>query len=187
MLPLSTVTGGDHGAGHLPGLSRRECGQTGWLGVVCRELDSEIACTPLNTLSVHLFVALSAYSVGCCQEMIRIVFKAVPERDFISLIVPSRTSLGSTRITVCDQVGNLPSLTDEEDFAVHVRPRPSQDPQLPVRRARVEDHGDLTPAFMHHGTVPRSTCGDHFLAELTEAQDEENHTVVWEVVQLLGS
>ncbi|XP_008581829.1 PREDICTED: uncharacterized protein C20orf26-like [Galeopterus variegatus] len=46
---------------------------------------------------------------------------------------------------------------------------------------RVEDHDDLMPVFMHHDTLLKQTYGEYFLAELIEAQDEENHAVVCEV------
>lgn len=46
---------------------------------------------------------------------------------------------------------------------------------------RVEDHDDLMPIFLHHDTVLKETYGEYFLAELIEAQDEENHAVVCEV------
>uniref|UniRef100_A0A2K5EBW6 Cilia- and flagella-associated protein 61 N-terminal domain-containing protein n=1 Tax=Aotus nancymaae TaxID=37293 RepID=A0A2K5EBW6_AOTNA len=108
------------------------------------------------------------------------VYKAVPELHFIFLIVPSYMSLGSTLITVFDQVGNIPCLTYEEDFAVHICHRHSHYPQLHVRKARVEDHDDLMPIFMHYDTILKETYGEYFLAELIEAQDEENHAVVCE-------
>ncbi|XP_032950137.1 cilia- and flagella-associated protein 61 isoform X2 [Rhinolophus ferrumequinum] len=144
--------------------------QDDWVSVF-RELDSEIPCTPLNTLFMHLFVAVNEYSVGCCKEIIRTVFKAVPELHFIFLIVPSYISL----------VGDMTSLTYDEDFAVHVCHRHNHYPQLHIRKARVEDHDDLMPIFMHHNTFLKATYGDYFLAELIEAQDEENHAVVCEV------
>ncbi|XP_026973890.1 cilia- and flagella-associated protein 61 [Sagmatias obliquidens] len=154
--------------------------QDDWVSVF-RELDSEIPCTPLNTLFMHLFVAVDEYSVGCCKEIIRTVFKAVPDLHFIFLIVPSYMSLGSTLITVFDQVGNIPSLTYDEDFAVHICHRHSHYPQLHIRKARVEDHDDLVPIFLHHDTILKETYGEYFLAELIEAQDEENHAIVCEV------
>ncbi|XP_007946388.1 cilia- and flagella-associated protein 61 [Orycteropus afer afer] len=154
--------------------------QDNWVSVF-RELDSDIPCTPLNTLFMHLFVAVDEYSVGCCKEIIRTVFKAVPELHFMFLIVPSYMSLGSTLITVFDQVGNVPSLTFEEDFAVYICHRHNHYPQLHVREARVEDHDDLVPIFMRHDTILKETYGEYFLAELIEAQDEENHAVVCEV------
>uniref|UniRef100_A0A8C8Z7A0 Cilia and flagella associated protein 61 n=1 Tax=Prolemur simus TaxID=1328070 RepID=A0A8C8Z7A0_PROSS len=147
-----------------------------------RELDSDIPCTPLNTLFMHLFVAVDEYSVGCCKEIIRTVFKSVPELHFIFLIVPFYMSLGSTLVTVFDQVGNIPCLTDSEDFAVYVCHRHNHYPQLHIRKARVEDHDNLMPVFTRYDTtVLRETYGEYFLAELIEAQDEENHAVVCEV------
>ncbi|XP_054551968.1 cilia- and flagella-associated protein 61 isoform X2 [Talpa occidentalis] len=154
--------------------------QDTWVSLM-KELDSEIPCTPLNTLFMHLFVAVDEYSVGCCKEIIRTVFKAVPELHFIFLIVPSYMSLGSTLITVFDQVGTVPSLKYNEDFAVHICHRHSHYPQLHIRKARVEDHDDLMPIFMHYDTILKETYGEYFLAELIEAQDEENHAVVCEV------
>ncbi|XP_036176862.1 cilia- and flagella-associated protein 61 [Myotis myotis] len=145
------------------------------------ELDKELPCTPLNTLFMHLFVAVDEFSTGCCKEIIRSVFKAVPELHFIFLIVPAYMSLGTTLITVFDQVGSIPNLTFNEDFAVHICHRHSHYPQLHVRKARVEDHDDLMPIFMQHDTILRATYGEYFLAELIEAQDEENHAVVCEV------
>ncbi|XP_076970906.1 cilia- and flagella-associated protein 61 isoform X3 [Tamandua tetradactyla] len=154
--------------------------QDDWVSLF-RELDSEIPCTPLNTLFMHLFVAVDEYSIGCCKEIIRTVFKAVPELHFIFLIVPVYMSLGSTLITVFTQVGSIPCLTFEEDFAVYVCHRHDHYPQLHIRRARVEDHDDLMPIFLHHDTILKETYGEYFLAELIEAQDEENHAVVCEV------
>uniref|UniRef100_A0A8C2NZL7 Cilia- and flagella-associated protein 61 N-terminal domain-containing protein n=1 Tax=Capra hircus TaxID=9925 RepID=A0A8C2NZL7_CAPHI len=45
----------------------------------------------------------------------------------------------------------------------------------------VEDHDDLMPIFLHHDTILKETYGEYFLAELIEAQDEENHAVVCEL------
>ncbi|CAO2578503.1 Cilia- and flagella-associated protein 61 [Lemmus lemmus] len=106
------------------------------------------------------------------------VFKAVPELHFIFLIVPTYVSLGSTLITVFDVVGNIPCLTYDEDFAVHICHRHDHYPQLHIRKARVEDHDDLMPIFMHYDNTLREIYGEYFLAELIEAQDEENHSVV---------
>uniref|UniRef100_G3U1T6 Cilia- and flagella-associated protein 61 N-terminal domain-containing protein n=1 Tax=Loxodonta africana TaxID=9785 RepID=G3U1T6_LOXAF len=111
----------------------------------------------------------------------RTVFRAVPELHFIFLIVPSYMSLGSTLITVFDQVGSVPCLTFDEDFAVYICHRHSHYPQLHIREARVEDHDDLMPIFMRYNTILKETYGEYFLAELIEAQDEENHAVVCEV------
>ncbi|XP_048204673.1 cilia- and flagella-associated protein 61 isoform X2 [Perognathus longimembris pacificus] len=154
--------------------------QDDWVSVF-RELDRDLPCTPLNTLFMHLFVAVDEYSVGCCKEIIKTVFKTVPELYFIFLIVPSFMSLGSTLITVFEQVGSVPCLAYSEDFAVYICHREKHYPQLHIRRARVEDHDDLMPIFMRFDSVLKETYGEYFLAELIEAQDEENHAVVCEV------
>ncbi|KAM7327194.1 hypothetical protein ACRRTK_013561 [Alexandromys fortis] len=164
--------------------------QDNWVSVF-EELDNEIPCTcfihtffllqPLNTLFMHFFVAVDEYATGCLKEIIRTVFKAVPELYFIFLIVPTYVSLGSTLITVFDLVGNVPCLTYDEDFAVHICHRHDHYPQLHIRKARVEDHDDLMPIFLHYDNTLREIYGEYFLAELIEAQDEENHAVVCEV------
>lgn len=46
---------------------------------------------------------------------------------------------------------------------------------------RVEDNDDLTPIFACQNDTLRETYGDYFLAELIEAQDEENMAIVCEV------
>ncbi|XP_028612807.1 cilia- and flagella-associated protein 61 [Grammomys surdaster] len=154
--------------------------QDDWISVF-RELDREIPCTPLNTLFMHFFVAVDEYATGCLKEIIRTVFKAVPELYFIFLIVPTYISLGSTLITVFDQVGNIPCLNYNEDFAVHICHRHNHYPQLHIRKARVEDHDDLMPIFMHYDNTLKEIYGEYFLAELIEAQDEDHHAVVCEV------
>lgn len=45
----------------------------------------------------------------------------------------------------------------------------------------MQDHDDLTPLFTQQSDKLAATYGDYFLAELIEAQDEENHAVVCEV------
>lgn len=45
----------------------------------------------------------------------------------------------------------------------------------------MEDHDNLMPIFMRHDTILKEMYGEYFLAELIEAQDEENHAVVCEV------
>lgn len=154
--------------------------QDNWISVF-RELDKEIPCTPLNTLFMHFFVAVDEYATGCLKEIIRTVFKAVPELYFIFLIVPTYVSLGSSLITVFDQVGNIPCLNYNEDFAVHICHRHNHYPQLHIRKARVEDHDDLMPIFMHYDNTLKEIYGEYFLAELIEAQDEDHHAVVCEV------
>ncbi|XP_068931588.1 cilia- and flagella-associated protein 61 [Petaurus breviceps papuanus] len=153
--------------------------QDEWLAIFC-ELDSELQCTPLNSLFMHLFVAIDEYAIGCCKEIIRTVFKAVPDLHFIFLVVPSYMSLGSTLVTVFEPLGIIPCFSFDEEFSVYVCRRHHHCPQLYIRQARVEDHDDLMPIFMRHDTSLREIYGEYFLAELIEAQDEENYSVICE-------
>ncbi|XP_072490657.1 cilia- and flagella-associated protein 61 isoform X2 [Notamacropus eugenii] len=153
--------------------------QDEWVTIFSK-LDSELQYTPLNSLFMHLFVAVDEYAIGCCKEIIRTVFKAVPDLHFIFLVAPSYMSLGSTLVTVFEPVGIIPCFSYDEEFTVFVCHRHHHCPQLYIRRARVEDHDDLMPIFMRHDTSLREIYGEYFLAELIEAQDEENYCVICE-------
>ncbi|XP_060630072.2 cilia- and flagella-associated protein 61 [Anolis sagrei] len=138
-----------------------------------------VRCTPLNTLFLHLFVTTDEYVVDCFHEIMKTVFKTVPELHFILLFVPSQEDLGldlSTAFVPMENKG--PTLQIE--YSLYVAHRHQYRPQLYVRHARVEDHDDLTPIFARHNDTLRETYGDYFLAELIEAQDEENIAVVCE-------
>uniref|UniRef100_A0A670Y9B6 L-amino-acid oxidase n=1 Tax=Pseudonaja textilis TaxID=8673 RepID=A0A670Y9B6_PSETE len=112
----------------------------------------ETKCTPLNTLFMHLFVAADEYAVSCCHEIMKTVFKTVPELHFVFLFIPFQEELGKDLSTFF--MDNL--------------------------ICRVEDHDDLTPIFSRHNDILRQTYGDYFLAELIEAQDENNLAAVCE-------
>ncbi|XP_006015481.2 cilia- and flagella-associated protein 61 [Alligator sinensis] len=141
---------------------------------------SNSKCTPLNTLFMHFFVAKEEYAVGCCQEIIRTVFNAVPELHFILLFIPSQEELGSGLATIFEEMVSIPDSTLDMDFTLFVCHRHQYGPLLYIRKARVEDHDDLMPIFMRHSETLRETYGEYFLAEMIEAQDEDNHAVVCE-------
>ncbi|KAH0618059.1 hypothetical protein JD844_017026 [Phrynosoma platyrhinos] len=140
----------------------------------------DIMCTPLNTLFMHLFVTTDEYAVDCCHEILKTVFKTVPELHFILLFVPSQEDLGIDLATAFVLMKIKPGSTLNMDYNLYVSHRHQYCPQLYVRYARVEDHDDLTPIFARHNDTLRQTYGDYFLAELIEAQDEENVAVVCE-------
>uniref|UniRef100_A0A8C8S1I2 Cilia and flagella associated protein 61 n=1 Tax=Pelusios castaneus TaxID=367368 RepID=A0A8C8S1I2_9SAUR len=131
-------------------------------------------CTPLNTLFMHLFVANDEYAVGCAPEIISFLLLSVETVELKDLNV--KNSLG----TCFEQMMCVPDSTIDVDFTLFVCHRHQHCPQLYIRKARVEDHDDLMPIFMHQNEILRETYGDYFLAELIEAQDEENHAVVCE-------
>ncbi|XP_070603105.1 cilia- and flagella-associated protein 61 isoform X2 [Erythrolamprus reginae] len=140
----------------------------------------EIKCTPLNTLFMHLFVATDEYAVHCCQEIMKTVFKTVPELHFIFVFVPFQEELGIDLAVAFEPIMNPFNSSLIMEYCLHVSHRHQYCPQLYIRSARVEDHDDLTPIFSRHNDTLRQTYGDYFLAELIEAQDENNLAVVCE-------
>ncbi|XP_042320316.1 cilia- and flagella-associated protein 61 [Sceloporus undulatus] len=140
----------------------------------------DIRCTPLNTLFMHLFVTTDEYALDCCQEILKTVFKTVPELHFILLFVPTQEDLGVDLSTAFVLMKIKPGSTFNMDYSLYVSHRHQYCPQLHVRYARVEDHDDLTPIFARHNDTLQQTYGEYFLAELIEAQDEENVAVVCE-------
>uniref|UniRef100_A0A670K7K1 L-amino-acid oxidase n=1 Tax=Podarcis muralis TaxID=64176 RepID=A0A670K7K1_PODMU len=89
-------------------------------------------------------------------------------------------SSGIDLATAFSPVESIAGSTWDSDCNLYVSHRHQYCPQLYVRCARVEDHDDLTPIFARHNDTLRKTYGDYFLAELIEAQDEENRAVVCE-------
>ncbi|XP_063155997.1 cilia- and flagella-associated protein 61 [Candoia aspera] len=136
--------------------------------------------TPLNTLFMHLFVTTDEYAVHCCHEIMKTVFKTVPELHFILLFIPSQEELGIDLAAAFVPVMDPLSSTLNMEYSLHVSHRHQYCPQLYIRCARVEDHDDLTPIFSRHNDTLRQTYGEYFLAELIEAQDENNLAVVCE-------
>ncbi|KAM4694219.1 cilia- and flagella-associated protein 61 [Discoglossus pictus] len=136
-------------------------------------------CTPINTLFMHIFVAQDEYSVQCTEEIIRVVFNAVPDLHFICLVAPSNVTLVQELDAIFEPMKNV-SKSTAADYSMYVCHRHKFCPQLYIRKARVEDHDDLMPIFIHHNDTLKATYGEYFLAELINAQDEENHAVVCE-------
>ncbi|XP_053103219.1 cilia- and flagella-associated protein 61 isoform X4 [Hemicordylus capensis] len=135
-------------------------------------------CTPLNTLFMHLFMARNECAADCSKEIMKTVFKTVPELHYILLFIPSQENLGTDLSAAFEQVKHVQD--SDTDYNLYVCHRHQFCPQLHIRIARVEDHDDLTPIFMCHNDTLRETYGEYFLAELIEAQDEDNLAVVCE-------
>ncbi|XP_072907485.1 cilia- and flagella-associated protein 61 [Hemitrygon akajei] len=136
--------------------------------------------TPVNTLFMHLFVAKPEFATGCAREIIRTVFNAVRELHFIILSVEKNVSLDPA---ISLLFAPLPQFkkTDSLHYTVTVCYRKDYVPVLHIRKARIEDHDDITPIFNEMTNTLRTTYGEYFLAELIEAQDEKNHAAVCEV------
>lgn len=139
-------------------------------------------CTPLNTLFMHLFVASDECAVDSSHEIMRTVFQTVPELHFILLFIPTPNNLGTDLSSSFEQVSVLrhPSVVEIDMYHLFVCHRHRYCAQLYIRIARVEDNDDLTPLFTSQNDTLKRTYGDYFLAELIEAQDEDNICVVCE-------
>ncbi|XP_035176848.1 cilia- and flagella-associated protein 61 isoform X5 [Oxyura jamaicensis] len=137
-------------------------------------------CTPLNTLFMHLFVAKEEYAAGCSQEIIRRVFIAIPEVQFILLFIPADENLEPGLETIFEKMITAPGSAVGTTFTLLVSPRHRYHPQLHVRKARLEDYNDLMPIWTRQSETLKETYSEYFLADIIEHQDEENQTVVCE-------
>ncbi|XP_042359745.1 cilia- and flagella-associated protein 61 [Plectropomus leopardus] len=135
-------------------------------------------CTPLNTLFLHLFVAQPDFATASVKEIMRAVFNAIPELEYICLVSPN---VGSLEPVLDEMFEPMQRLTDPGPqclaFICH---REEHCPRLHVRTARVEDHDDIMRLFADQTKFLSFIEEPYFLAELIETQNEENHTAVCE-------
>ncbi|XP_058235653.1 cilia- and flagella-associated protein 61 [Hemibagrus wyckioides] len=132
--------------------------------------------TPLNTIFLHLFVAQPAFSISSAKEIIRTVFNAITELEYICLVTPHSNSLEPALMDIFEP---MPCVTHEFQCGAFVCHRHNYSPRLHVRKARAEDLVDLT------NLKQTKTLGDCWpvvdtLAEKIEAEDEMNHVAVFE-------
>ncbi|XP_077999640.1 cilia- and flagella-associated protein 61-like [Glandiceps talaboti] len=137
--------------------------------------------TPLNSVFMHYFVSKPEFSRGSAREIIRTAFNAVPDLHFIYLVVPQNVFPESSLSDIFKPVDKKAGGKVLEKCSIFVCHRHDHSPVLFVRKASVEDHDDLTPIFNRQSNMLTKTYGDYFLAELIEAQDDNNHAIVTEV------
>ncbi|XP_034059111.1 cilia- and flagella-associated protein 61 [Gymnodraco acuticeps] len=149
--------------------------QTSWEPFLQKHFSAE-TCTPLNTLFLHFFVADTDFATASAKEILRAVFNAVAELEYILLLSPYAGVLEEALEEVFDP---LQRLTDLEcsAFICH---RQEHCPKLLIRPARVEDHDDLMRIFVDQTKVLSVMEQPYFLAELIQEQNEENHCAVCE-------
>ncbi|XP_064195939.1 cilia- and flagella-associated protein 61 [Anguilla rostrata] len=135
-------------------------------------------CTPLNTLFLHLFVAQPDFSLGSAKEIIRTAFNAITELHYVFLVIANSVCLEPALLEVFEP---LKCLQDSQcQWSAFVCHRHNYCPVLHVRRARVEDHDDLTHILTEQTKVCCVSYGPYFLAELIEAQNDDLHAAVCE-------
>ena len=57
-------------------------------------------CSSLNSLFMHYFVACEGYAQGCIKEIVRTAFNAVPDLEYVLLVVPYGVSTGQSSYSV---------------------------------------------------------------------------------------
>ncbi|KAM8726794.1 cilia- and flagella-associated protein 61 [Acanthopagrus schlegelii] len=138
-------------------------------------------CTPLNTLYLHLFVAQPNFVAASVKEIMRAVFNAVGELEYICLVSPDIGVLEPALEKIFEP---LKRLTDPgPQCSAFICRRQKLCPRLHIRPARVEDHDDIMHLFAEQTKLLQTTDivdQSYFLAELIEAQNEKNCTAVCE-------
>ncbi|XP_048456872.1 cilia- and flagella-associated protein 61 [Rhincodon typus] len=137
-------------------------------------------CTPLNTLFLHLLVAKSRVAGGCAKEIVRTVFNALRELHYIILAVPKKVALDPAVSVLFAPMPQFKKV-DGVHYSAFICYRKDYVPVLHIRKARIEDHDDVTPIFNEQTDTLRYIYGEYFLAELIEAQDETTRAAVCEV------
>uniref|UniRef100_A0A8C9VPS8 Cilia and flagella associated protein 61 n=1 Tax=Scleropages formosus TaxID=113540 RepID=A0A8C9VPS8_SCLFO len=159
--------------------------QACWEPWFCEQFGAD-KCTPLNTLFMHLFVALPEFSIASAKEIVRTVFSAIPDLHYIFLVTTNSSSLGEM-LKMKPQFFTTFESNAISPCSAFVCLRHNHVPRLHIRRARVEDHDDLTPILAEHASMLNASYGPYFLADLIEAQDEDHHAAVCEVPQDEGT
>ncbi|EDV28663.1 uncharacterized protein TRIADDRAFT_19305 [Trichoplax adhaerens] len=137
-------------------------------------------CSPLNTLFLHHFVALEGYAKGVAKEIFKTFFNATPYVHYCLLSVKKGTAMGDSLNEIFSPTGFISKLEGSE-YEILICHRHDHCPTLHIRPAKVEDHDDLVPIFNRQSEVLKETYGDYFLAELIEAQNENNKCIVVDV------
>ncbi|XP_043552797.1 cilia- and flagella-associated protein 61 [Chiloscyllium plagiosum] len=137
-------------------------------------------CTPLNTLFLHLLVTKSRVAGGCAREIVRTVFNDIRELHYIILAVPKKVALDPAVSVLFAPMPQFKKV-DGVHYSAFICYRKDYVPVLHIRKARIEDHDDVTPIFNKQTDTLRYTYGEYFLAELIEAQDETTRAAVSEV------
>ncbi|XP_067900509.1 cilia- and flagella-associated protein 61 isoform X2 [Heterodontus francisci] len=129
---------------------------------------------------MHLLVAKPEFAFGCAKEIVRSVFAAVRELHYIILSAQKKVVL-DLAVSVLFAPMPVFKKMDGVQYSAFICYRKDYVPVLHIRKARIEDHDDVTPIFNEQTDTLRYIYGEYFLAELIEAQDETTHAAVCEV------
>ncbi|XP_034017806.1 cilia- and flagella-associated protein 61 [Thalassophryne amazonica] len=135
-------------------------------------------CTSLNTLFLHLFVALPGFAKASLQEIMRAVFCAIPELEYVCLLSPVSTA---SELALDEVFELLLPLGDLGPQCLAVCHRHEHYPRLHIRPARVEDHDDIMRLFAEQTNLLSDVNQPYFLVEIIEAENEDHHVAVCEM------
>nr|XP_040016922.1 cilia- and flagella-associated protein 61 isoform X2 [Gasterosteus aculeatus aculeatus] len=146
--------------------------QAHWEPFLQKHFSAE-TCTPWNTLFLHIFLAQPDFAAACIKEIMRAVFNAVTELQHICLVSPN---LGSLEPALEEVFEPLQRRKDPGRLCLaFICCREEHSPQLLIRTGRVEDYDDIMCL-----NAERENQRPSLLAEILEAQDEKNSTLVCE-------
>jgi hypothetical protein len=148
----------------------------------------------MNTLWVVFFVTSDGYAAEALQKIVKTTFSTMTDLKNIFLLIPGAQD--AIDLNAVDKVlsgyaqtgfTELPIVKEQytswapADSKVLAAKREDYIAPLFIRRARVEDHDDLVAVFNAQSDVTTNVYGEYFLAELVEAQNDENRAMVAEV------
>ncbi|XP_028253769.1 cilia- and flagella-associated protein 61 [Parambassis ranga] len=161
----------DHPAGDLVDPAR-------WEPFLQKHFSVE-GCTPVNTLFLHLFVAQTDFAAAGGKMIMRAVFSAIAELEYVCLVVPSAGDLEPALADMFEPLQRL--MVPGPECSAFICHRRGHCPQLHVRPARVEDVDDIIPIFEDRTELASIMEQQYFLAELIENQSEDLLCAVCEI------
>ncbi|XP_029281289.1 LOW QUALITY PROTEIN: cilia- and flagella-associated protein 61 [Cottoperca gobio] len=135
-------------------------------------------CTPVNTLFLHFFVAQPDFTTASVKEIMRAVFNAIAELEYICLVSPN---VGVLEPALDEMFKPLQRLTvPGPQCLAFICHRREHCPKLHIRPARVEDHDDVMKIFEEQTKILSVIDRPYFLVDVSESQNEEDRTSVCE-------
>mmetsp|Transcript_23333 Transcript_23333/g.59574 ORF Transcript_23333/g.59574 Transcript_23333/m.59574 type:complete len:1536 (-) Transcript_23333:72-4679(-) len=152
-----------------------------------------------STNTLWFSCCLTEPETGIMVEILRTTFSTMPELQHLLVFVPAGISQDDLAQLLLPFEGYFEALEEPSDApdpppghwaatapdgqrpTVLACSRASVITPLTIRMARVEDHDNLAAVFDAQSEVVTEVYGEYFIAELIEAQNDENKALVAEV------
>jgi len=139
-----------------------------------------------NTLWVEFLLLDQIHGDQVLQQLLLTTFTTIPEVDQILMQIPAgektTSSMASAFYEVKQQLDaafvDNPLAKLYSEYRLLICEREAFMPTLAIRQACVEDHDDLVPVFESQSQALSQSFGEFFLADMIEAQDDENRALV---------